>query len=46
MLAALAVVVALVIVPAAAQAAIPSVYGGTIECKVQPSKGNVRLCGG
>jgi hypothetical protein len=46
LLAALAVVVALVIVPAAAQAAIPSVYGGTIECKVQPSFGNVRLCGG
>ena len=46
LVAALAVVVALVIVPAAAQAAIPSVYGGTIECKVQPSFGNVRLCGG
>jgi hypothetical protein len=46
LVAALAVVVALVIAPAAAQAAIPSVYGGTIECKAQPLKGNVRLCGG
>jgi X-Pro dipeptidyl-peptidase (S15 family) len=46
LLAALAVVVALVVVPAAAQAAIPSVYGGAVECRVQPSKGNIRLCGG
>ncbi|HEY0280855.1 MAG TPA: CocE/NonD family hydrolase [Solirubrobacterales bacterium] len=46
LLAALAVVVALVIAPAGAQAAIPSVYAGAIECKVQPSYGNVRLCGG
>jgi fermentation-respiration switch protein FrsA (DUF1100 family) len=47
LLAALAAVVAVVVVPAAAQAApITSVYGGTIECKAQPSKGNVRLCGG
>jgi fermentation-respiration switch protein FrsA (DUF1100 family) len=46
LLAALAVVVALVIVPAAAQAEITSVFGKSIECKVQPSKGNVRLCGG
>jgi hypothetical protein len=47
LLAAFAVVVALVVAPAAAQAAeITSVYGGTIECKAQPSKGNVRLCGG
>jgi fermentation-respiration switch protein FrsA (DUF1100 family) len=45
LLAALAVVLSLVIA-SSAQAAIPSVYGGTIECKVQPSKGNVRLCGG
>jgi fermentation-respiration switch protein FrsA (DUF1100 family) len=45
LLAALAVVVALVAAPSA-QAAIPSVFGGTIECKVQPSFGNVRLCGG
>ena len=45
LLAAFAVVVALVAAPSA-QAAIPSVFGGTIECKVQPSKGNVRLCGG
>jgi predicted acyl esterase len=47
LLAALAVVVALVVAPAAAQAApITSVYGGTIECKAQPLHGNVRLCGG
>jgi predicted acyl esterase len=46
LLAALAAVMALVVAPTAAQAAIPSVFGGTIECKVQPSKGNVRLCGG
>jgi fermentation-respiration switch protein FrsA (DUF1100 family) len=45
LLAALAVVLSLVIA-SSAQAAIPSVYGGTIECKVQPSSGNVRLCGG
>ncbi len=46
LLAALAVVVASVVVPAAAQAAIPFVYGGAVECRVQPSKGNIRLCGG
>jgi hypothetical protein len=46
LLAAMAVLVALAIAPAAAQAAIPSVYGGTITCTAQPSKGNVRLCGG
>jgi fermentation-respiration switch protein FrsA (DUF1100 family) len=46
LLAALAVVIALVVVPAAAQAAIPFVYGGAVECRVQPSKGNIRLCGG
>jgi len=45
LLAALAVVLALVVAPSA-QAAIPSIFGGTIECKVQPSFGNVRLCGG
>jgi Acetyl xylan esterase (AXE1) len=47
LLAALAIVVALVMAPAAAQAApITSVYGGTIGCRIQPSNGNVRLCGG
>jgi fermentation-respiration switch protein FrsA (DUF1100 family) len=46
LLAALAVVFGLVVAPAAAQAEITSVFGKTIECKVQPSKGNVRLCGG
>jgi fermentation-respiration switch protein FrsA (DUF1100 family) len=46
LLAALAVVVALVVVPAAQAAPITSVYKGTIGCRVQPSKGNVRLCGG
>lgn len=45
LLAAVAVVFALVIA-SSAQAAIPSVYGGTIECRVQPSMGNIRLCGG
>ncbi|MBS1844415.1 MAG: acetylxylan esterase, partial [Actinobacteria bacterium] len=44
-LATLAVLLSLVIA-SSAQAAIPSVFGGTIECKVQPSFGNVRLCGG
>ncbi len=47
LLAALAVVVALVVVPAAAQAApIASVYGGAVKCRVLPLKGNIRLCGG
>jgi predicted acyl esterase len=47
LLAALAVVVAMVVAPSVAQAApITSVYGGTIECKAQPSFGEVRLCGG
>ncbi len=46
LLAAVAVVLALVVVPAAAQAAIGSVYGGAVPCRVMPSMGNVRLCGG
>jgi hypothetical protein len=46
LLAAVAVVLSLVIVSSAQAAPITSVYGGTIECKVMPSKGNVRLCGG
>jgi fermentation-respiration switch protein FrsA (DUF1100 family) len=46
LLAALAVVAALVVVPTAAEAAIPSVYAGAVKCRVQPSKGSIRLCGG
>jgi cephalosporin-C deacetylase-like acetyl esterase len=45
-LAALAVVLSLAIAASAQAAPITSVYGGTIECKAQASKGNVRLCGG
>jgi fermentation-respiration switch protein FrsA (DUF1100 family) len=46
LLAALAVVVAMVVAPAMAQAEITSVYGETINCTAQPLDGNVRLCGG
>jgi X-Pro dipeptidyl-peptidase (S15 family) len=46
LLAALAVVLSLAIASSAQAAPITSVYGGTIECKAQVSKGNVRLCGG
>jgi predicted acyl esterase len=47
LLAALAVVVALVVVPAVAQAApITSVYQGAVPCRAIPSKGNIRICGG
>jgi fermentation-respiration switch protein FrsA (DUF1100 family) len=45
LLAALAVVVALVIAPAA-QAAIPSVFGGAAPCETLSSNGNIRYCKG
>jgi predicted acyl esterase len=45
LVAALAVIGALVIAPAA-HAAFSSVYGGTIPCAAQPLNGNVRACGG
>jgi predicted acyl esterase len=42
----LAVAVAALSVAPLAEAAIPSVYGGTLSCVAQPANGNVRLCGG
>jgi hypothetical protein len=43
--AALVVVVALLVAPAA-QAAISSVYGGEVTCTAQPSNGDIRACSG
>ena len=30
----------------AAQAVVPSVFGGAVTCNVLPSNGNIRLCSG
>jgi predicted acyl esterase len=46
LLAAVVVVVALAVAPAAQAAPITSVYGGAITCTTQASNGNVRACSG
>ena len=43
---ALAAVLGVLAIAPAAEAAVPSVFGGEVPCTVQPTQGNVRLCSG